>query len=257
MRKRGQVTTFIIVGIIAVIAILLVFFLRNTLFGAIAGADRINSYLQGQMESISKEIKKCVDDNTKKNLDLLGKQGGFFEPQNYLNYYGNKISYLCLDILDDKRCSNVMLTKEAIEKQIDERLEAELKNCIDLESFNIAKLYDYELIYDMNSLDVVSEINLKNVLVNVSLPVKVKKDEFEISKNDFISSVNLPIGEVLGITNDIVNSEASIGDFNTLSYDLFSFNKYLVKKYRPFGNRLYTIQIRGYDYLFQFAVESK
>lgn len=257
MEKRGQITTFIIVGVVAVIAILVLFFLRNSVFETIAGADRVDGYLKGQMNNIDKEVTRCVDEKVKNDLDILGKQGGFFEPKYYLNYYGNKISYLCMDVPPDLPCRNTMLTKEEIEKQLNDKLKSELKTCVDLASFNAVKLYDYDLIYDMNNLDVVTNVNIKNVLVNVSFPVEIKKNEFDLKKNNFINIVNIPMGEVISVVNDILNYEAVSGNFNTLSYDLLSINTYLVKKYSPFGNKLYTVQIKDYNYMFQFAIEGK
>ena len=42
----------------------------------------------------------------------------------------------------------------------------------------LRRFQDYDLVYDMNSLEVVNEINLKNVLINTILPITIKKDEF-------------------------------------------------------------------------------
>jgi len=257
MKKRGQVTTFIIVGILAIGAILLVFFLRNSIYEAVAGKERVNAYLEGQMDAISDEIERCVNQEGEKALRILGKQGGFFNPSHYLMLYGNKTSFLCMDIENSDKCRNTMLTETDIERQLNETLKDELFDCVDLEGFTFGNLYDYDLIYDKNSLKVDSEVQPKNVKFNISFPVKIKKGEYEISRNEFMKVVDIPMGEILSLVNGIVNAEATSGTFIMGTLNLAQKLTYSVKK-RYFGsNKIYIIEPTDKDYLFIFAVEDK
>ena len=69
MKKRGQVTTFMIVGLVILIIFILLFSIRRTGFGM-----KSQDYLESSADDIKSKINDCVDRDTKEILDLLGKQ---------------------------------------------------------------------------------------------------------------------------------------------------------------------------------------
>lgn len=256
MKKRGQVTTFIIIGIVVLVVFLLVFFLREDIFVSVQKVKSTDVYLKGQMKEIVNEINRCVDLEARKGLKVLGDQGGYFKPENSLYYYGYNVAYLCSEVKDENTCRNNMLLEERLENDINDYMKERLKECIDLRGFKQGfKIHDYEMIYDMSLFDVDTDINKKNVEFRVFLPVEVVSGELKQSKDEFVKFVDVPFGEVIVIVNDILNLEATAGDFETTSYSIFRFGKYDIGKRRVFPDKIYTIVVIGSDYRFQFAIQ--
>ncbi len=264
MEKRGQVTTFIIVGIVLLLALAFVFFARNTIIEGISGKANVQNYLRSVMDNIKTETGKCLEKEARSSINILGKNGGYFDPKAYVEYYGEKISFLCANIPDDKRCLNNMLSKTQMEGRMKEYLMPRIKKCTNLAQFEpssiSSQVSDYKLIYNPDDVDLQVTINRKNVLLNLTMPVTIERAEVKFSQNSFFKGVSVPLGDMVYVTNDILNAESSIGDFSTLSYDLFSLNKYEIRRsvmpFKPY-HKIYTIKENGYDYEFRFAVEGE
>ena len=263
MEKRGQVTTFIIVGIVLLLALAFIFFAKNTIIEGISGKAKVQSYLRGVMDNIKTETGKCVEKEARSAINILGKNGGYFEPKAYVEYYGEKISFSCANIPNDKRCLNNMLSKTEMEERMKEYLMPRIKKCTNLAQFEPSPtklISDYKLIYDPEAVDLQVTINRKNVLLNLTMPVAIERADVKFLQNSFFKGVGVPFGDMVYVANDILNAEASVGDFSTLSYDLFSLNKYEIRRnlipFKPF-HKIYTVKENGYDYEFKFAVESE
>src|SRR3989338_5941698 len=142
MEKRGQVTTFIIVGIVALIVVILLFSLKDSLLIKIGGEKAAQDYLKGQMKGIEDEIGDCATKESNDVLVLIGKQGGYIESV-------DSVSYNLADV----------------ENELNVYLKDKLKECINLRKFKEGfKSYDYELKYDINTLDVETMVNKDDVL---------------------------------------------------------------------------------------------
>jgi len=262
MEKRGQVTTFIIVGIVLLFALAFIFFARDKIIEQVTSKIQVQNYLRGVIDNIKKEAGDCLEKDAKNAIYILGEQGGYFEPKSYVEYYGKKISFLCSNIKGDKRCLNNMLSKTEMEGRIKAYLMPKIKSCTNLAKFEPSTLsfIPYELLYDSSKVDLEVTINKKNVLLNLTMPVTVKRGDVKFSQDYFYKGVNIPLGDIVYVVNDVLNAEASLGDFSTLSYELFSLNKYeIVRSVTPYTptHKIYAIKEFGYDYEFKFAVEGE
>ena len=257
MEKRGQVTIYIMIGVFILLVVLLIFFLKGDVLGVkkFLGFGKVKNtdlYLKDQMTQISNEVNRCVDLEAGKALKILGDQGGYFVPENYLFYYGYNIAYLCSEIKDKNSCLNNMLLEERLENDLNLYLKDKLKDCINLGKF---EKYDYKLEYDKSNFNVNTDINKRKVKFEVSIPVMISMDETKLSKDSFIRFVNVPFGDVILVTNNILNSEVVYGDFDTVSYTIFKLGEYNINKRRVFPDKIYTVKVEGYDYRFQFAIK--
>ena len=263
MEKRGQVTTFIIVGIVLLLALAFIFFARNTIIEEISGKAKVQSYLRGVMDNIKTETGKCLEKEARSSIDILGKQGGYFGPKSYVEYYGEKISFLCVNKDNDKRCINDMLSKTEMEGRMKEDLMPKIKKCTNLAQFEpstFSLISDYKLVYNPEDVDLQVTINKKNVLLNLTMPVTIERADVSFSQNSFYKGVNVPLGDIIIVVNDILNLESTTGDFSTVGYDLFNYNKYSIRRsltpYIPM-HKIYTVSETGYDYEFKFAIEGE
>ena len=85
-KRRGQITIFIIVGILIVaLGVLIYLFypqISSTLFG-------------GGAKSPSETIQGCLEPTLKEQTDLISAQGGSLSHTHYFYYRGDRIQYLC------------------------------------------------------------------------------------------------------------------------------------------------------------------
>src|SRR3989344_969987 len=90
--KRGQVTVFIILGIIIIAIIGVTYFVISQ------RAEQVKKeaiFDQSKLQPLKDYVESCIEQEGLKALDLIGKQGGDIDPGLYQYYFDNKISYLC------------------------------------------------------------------------------------------------------------------------------------------------------------------
>ena len=61
MKKRGQVTTFMIVGLVILIIFVILFMLRDSILEGIKGAEGTKQILNGVVEEMDFKIADCID----------------------------------------------------------------------------------------------------------------------------------------------------------------------------------------------------
>ena len=145
-----------------------------------------------------------------------------------------------------------MLTKEDIQKDLNDFFKEQLYQCIDLTGFAILGV-------DINvgELSVNTTLNKDNVLVKVNYPVTIKKGESELIVSEFNKEIKSPLGELYDVAMDIVDSEAKYGRFDVLSYSLVHQSKYIIRPYKPYPDKIYVMNIKDDPYIFQFAIQGE
>ncbi len=252
MQKRGQVAIFIIVGIVLISALVLVFFFRDSLREGFKNIVNKEEYANSQFNEIQTMIEKCIDKETVKKVNLLGEQGGYFNPLNYDNYYGKKVTILCDNVAGKDYCLAKPLDLEDVNLRLNKELKFSVKNCINLEPYT-GKNY----LLNTGTFDLQSEINPDNVLVTVNYPVKIKYDEVEVKKDTFIKKVKVPLGNAVILTNTILNSEATNGEFDALVAGFISKGIFTVEKRKSYPNKIYILDFGNGKYKFNFAIEGE
>ncbi|MEW6063454.1 MAG: hypothetical protein AB1571_03760 [Nanoarchaeota archaeon] len=249
MEKRGQVTLFIILGIVILTVIVLVFFLRDTIVEKALGPSGTKRIISNEADNIKDEIVKCIDEKARPALEILGKQGGSFNPQKYRLYNGNKVNYLCYNIPNDNKCLNQMLLKSKLEAELNTYLSREIFSCIDISSFaGTTEITTGE--FKINS-----EIGDDGVLVNVDYPITIKKKEITQSISEFSKQVDIPLGKIVVAVNDILNDEASGRGFDIVGYVKAKKSLYDISVRQPSPDKVYIVNVYGDEYKLQFAIE--
>ena len=135
LKKRGQVSTFVIIGVLVLFVFIFVFMLRDSIREKFRGTVDREGYLISQMNQIKKTINTCLVKETDKAVKLLGESGGYFNPEDYVTYHGTKIAKLCENIPQEKICNAKPLSIENTNKVLKNYLQTEIKNCIDLNPY--------------------------------------------------------------------------------------------------------------------------
>jgi hypothetical protein len=253
MEKRGQVTTFVILGVIIVAIVLIFLFARQNILLPPSKED-----LNLEMESIRRHVSQCAIDVSEDPIRVMGLQGGYLAtPQDtYRLYNDSQVSYLCYGLENSPRCYNRLLLISHMESELNEALEFSLRNCIDIGGFERFRNFD---IITNKDPTVDTNIRTNKILVNVDYPVTLKsrRDDTQVSIDKFSVSLDYPLGELYDVSQEILSGETQLGDSDILSYMIFKRGKYKIYKQKPYPDKIYIIKREDNPYIFQFAVQGR
>ncbi len=253
MKKRGQVGVFIVVGIIVLVTISLVFFFRDSLTKTIRQEPtNVQEYLTQQLDDIKTEIGKCVNQETDKASKLLMKNGGLFERDfGNINYIGVSYPILCREINQTGTCLSEPILIINLQEKLNGYLPEKISKCINLENY---KGKDYSL--TTGKINLSSQILDEFIVVEVNYPVKLTKGSNSASENRFVYKLNIPLGVLTKVSNDLVQTKADGKEISVNYYNLLNFNKYLIDVKKPYPDEVYDISLTTNDkYHFYFGIE--
>ncbi len=205
MQKRGQVSVFVIIGIVAIAAVIFVFLLFRGFQEKAREVTNPQEYLKSQIGDIKKVLNNCIEDKTKEALNKISLQGGHLNPIKYTNYYGNKVSFLCYKIKDNEDCYNMMFTRSEISDEIKPYLETNIKKCMN-DGLNAFRDKDYKLTSGSFSFDL--EFNDEVLLVNVIYPITLTKGKIIQVQDRFSKQTKTNFWKFSNLASEIVSYEA-------------------------------------------------
>ena len=253
MKKRGQVTTFMIVGLVILIIFVILFMLRDSILEGIKGAEGTKQILNGVVEEMDFKIADCIDKEADAAIITLGKQGGTFTLTNFRDFTGEKINYLCFGMPDSDKCSNSGLTRIELENELTNYLTPRVKNCVNIESFRDDQRYEMQV----GDFEFKTNIFDKSVLFNITYPITLKRKEIEAKVFGFSKTVESPLGLIQNVVSDILNIESEFGSFDNVMYTLSKKSEFTIIQKRPIPDTIYVITHRDYPYEFQFAIKGE
>ncbi len=254
MQKRGQVTLFIILGIIVVALVALIMFSKQANIYTPATQEN----LQGKMDAIEQNIQDCLEDASGEPLNRIAQQGGYLTviPGSYRLWNDSTISYLCWNQQGQRQCMNRMLTRAYMQEQLNVAIKQQVETCLDVQGEgDLIKTYDMVLPKDF-SIDTV--IGQDKVMVEMNYPItlKSKTADTQVSKKLFTKIFNVPLGDLYDVSQDIVNAEAT-AFFDPLMYMLSKYSKYTIYTQKPYPDTIYQIKLREGSYVFQMAIQGE
>ncbi len=243
MKKRGQVTVFLVLGIVVVILTGLVFYTGAAIRkeGTVSSIKK-TSQVPFDIGPVKEYAESCLKKVSEDGLWIIGEHGGYIDPDgnevygeeavDSTAYLGKKVPYYL------KGTSDSFLALEDIEEKLSRYVIVGFDRCFDSNVFEGLGLYltkpdiNYtEIGFDFDGVSVDSKVDIHedSVIVNVEYPLIIKKKGLEAELKDF--RVNLPIrlgrlynasvgkGTPIGLLIDINNTWNDEG-----IYDLSSFN---------------------------------
>ena len=197
MHKRGQVTIFMIIGILILIIIGSFFLTRSYLE---------EKRIETEAEIIQQEIKmsapvkqyieSCLDSTSKKALLFVGKQGGYYE----LPLQSDTFFLMPYYFYDNK---SHLISKKELEMQISNYINHELFFCV--KNF----VFFEEHGYDIKQEDVsTSTIITKNkVTLDLNFPVTLAKGDSVQNIFKFTTSINSRLGTVYEVITELLKEQ--------------------------------------------------
>jgi len=245
-RKRGQVTIFIIIGIIIVAASILIYQFYPGL----------KTTLGIEESSPQSYIQSCVEDKLRETVDSVSINGGSITPELYSRYLGTNIEYLCYTTEYYIPCiiQQPMLVQH-IELEIRNEIDETVNECFDLlEESYVGKGYSVELKNGIKKVQLFPEriVSTFNNTFTITKGEDIQKyDSFVVTLN------NNNLYELALIANSIIDWESTLGDADPEIYMLYYPNLKVERILRDSGDKIYILTDRDNGNKFQFAVRSQ
>ena len=242
-KKKGQVTIFIIIGILIIVLGILIY----------AFYPQIKTTFGFEADNPSAFIQECLEEKIVNDLDMLSLQGGSLEPEHYILYENEKVEYLCYTNEYYKTCVvQQPMLKNHIEAEIKESIQERVTECFDnLEKNYLGKNYGVEL----REGGVEIELLPKRVIVTSNRSLILTKDGTEIY-DSFEVIVHNNIYELVSVANSILKWETNLGDSETTTYMNYYHDLKVEKKKQTDGSTVYILTDRNNGNKFQFSSRS-
>ncbi len=238
LRKRGQVSVFIIIGILLILFVGLALFIRSV----------ITKDTEHQPEDIPSEfypvkifIEQCISRTASEAIQLIGESGGYtnldefgithtsdpttsqavqFSPESSLNVaywwylkspndcsgnceFSSEMPYLKSEYEKGEERS---FMDSSIEAQIDRYVNENIDEC--LNDFNDFKKQGFTII-ELGNVKTTTTIRDKDVLVSVDYPIEIKKGNINSKASKFFTEIPVVLKDVYElafmITSDEIN----------------------------------------------------
>ena len=249
MKKRGQLSVFIVVGIVLIVVFMLFFFFRDKITKTLR-EEPINpqEYLNQQLDDIKMEIGRCVNQETSKASKLLMENGGVFNRKfGFIRYINISYPVLCREINGTGSCLAEPILISNLQGKLGTYLPEKINKCINLESF---KNKDYSLVFRVGNLTAV--ILDEIIVVDLGFYVKLSKGPYIAEKDSFVYNLNIPLGAFSKLANSLLQVKAGGTEINSLFYELLSFNKYLIQVRKPYPDEVYDISLTSVVFTSKF-----
>ncbi|MFH1376366.1 MAG: hypothetical protein ABIH25_01900 [Candidatus Woesearchaeota archaeon] len=229
MNKRGQVTIFIILGIVVLIIVGLLFFFRDTIFKGDLDDEEAERFVSARVEPIKNVVRNCVSSKLMEGVRLVSWQGGFYNPVYYENvcvdydlnseecFENISIGYAC------KGDANTLPLLFNVAKQIKLFMNSaeqreDLENCIG-SSFVEFEREGLDLDYEFLKLNLdAPDILPKKIRQDVSFPVKISKSGYSTDFRDLSIDLDSNLFDIYMIAIDVVNGECGGEGFEIDDY---------------------------------------
>jgi uncharacterized protein YpmB len=243
MKKRGQVTIFIIIAVIVVALGILIYIFY----------PQIKSLTKAETKNPNAFIQACLEDKIEETVELISLQGGSVDPEHYFLYQDNKLEYLCYTNEDYKTCVvQQPMLKSHIESEIENEIQTEVEGCFtDLKESYEGRGYNVNI----ETGETIAELLPDNIVTTLTHELVLTKGDTEKYESfEIVLSNNLY--ELIGIANSIIDWEVKYGDVETSTYMSYYHGLKVEKWNQQDGSTVYILTDKNTKNKFQFASRS-
>ncbi len=192
MAKKGQITLFLIIGIILVFMVIFVFVFAKTLREAQIGQSYKRLILSGEEIGQAKGyLDSCLKERAGTLLKLLGLQGGILPGEEYRNPFITRGAFLVPYYLKDKAA--YIPNPSFLQNQLTSLLRTEFQGCVEN---NVLQEVGVTIVLTGNvSSDVL--INKDNVAFHVNASILVSKGNFQSTLEEFYYRAPIKLGYLI------------------------------------------------------------
>jgi len=218
MKKRGQVTLFIIIGIVIVVVIALILFLRSyVLESDFQKSLQKAQTIPQQFVPIKEELDLCLSEVSTQAVNTLSLQGGYIElptdpiPRSpIINPFSNSLEILpgmdtvfwFYESSNGIKQTQIPTIKE-METQLDNYLNENLESCF----LDIKNIQGYDIKFNENRIQTKTKIQENHVEITIDYPTEITLDELTYTIKEHYIILDLELGKLHKIANEIINKE--------------------------------------------------
>lgn len=242
INKSGQVTIFIILAVLIVIAIIIAFML-------------IGKFSAQTPEELNPKffVEKCAKDIIENSAEKILNGGGRIEPSFFKMYENEKYNYLCYSQEYRRQCINQYpQLKEIIENEILADSRVDIDQCFEnLREESEKKGFSFSsqnMIYNL-------ELAPGSILININKNLEISKGENSNSFSNFDTKILSPLYELMNVAREIVNQESKYCNFEYNGFMLL-YPQFGIQRIDYEENKIYIITDINSNQKFKFAVRS-
>jgi hypothetical protein len=244
LKKRGQVTIFILLAIILVVIALAIFFF----------IPKINSSTNFNTENPNAFIQSCLETPLSEVAQVISNQGGSYDPKFFYSYQDERLEYLCYQSEIYKATCTVQqpLLRNHVEMEIKNQIQDDVRNCFnELKSKYEAQGYSVQLNQGEFNVTLLPE---KIKVLSDSELTLTKKDTNKF--NSFSILVDNNLYEAVNIANEIVLWETALGEADQM-YLMYKHQAFNIEKHEDSEDvKVYIIEELETGNIFKFASRS-
>jgi hypothetical protein len=218
MKKGGQVTLFVIIGLVILSATFIIFYIRSQIEPQGPGGDK---------DPVQAYVEQCLLQVSEDALVRLGQQGGYVNlssldktmamhypmESNMLSLFSDSLFvpywlYQGQSSLDQSQMPRLEKSYDqdySIQWQLEDHIARSLRNCVDLEIFK-AQGMD---ISETGVLEVDVIIAEASVNVKANYPLRIYKEDRVQTKEEFFARVPVRLGRIYRLASEIRDYEMS------------------------------------------------
>ncbi len=195
MQKRGQVTIFLILGLLIIIVIAVILALRY--FSVSEGEKEVEKAEAAPMlgYSIKDYVDSCIKKTGEEAITYVSEHGGYYElPE--LSHPGGWPYYIYED-------SIYMISQEELEEQLSKYMDAELFFCIK----NFVGFKEYGLQIKQEEVSAVTGLFNDQVLFDVTFPITVMQDTLQKHIAYFSIAIPSSLGQLRSVSSEYLQRQ--------------------------------------------------
>ncbi|MFH1510343.1 MAG: Ig domain-containing protein [Candidatus Woesearchaeota archaeon] len=205
--RRSQVTLFLILAFVIVVGAFFVVSLRS---GSSDANIRPVLEAPAELQPLKSFVEACLSSTLKDAVSFVSLQGGFYDtPLPSAQFMFARIPYYW-----DYGYGEHVPAKETVESQISLYVSELLPICLD--DFATFKNLGFQV--DCSDPVVVAVVSEKSVFCDIQMLVRISKDSFSFSVNEFSASVDSILSDMHGHASDITDAISSKPGFLPLSH---------------------------------------
>jgi hypothetical protein len=247
--KRGQITIFIIVGIVIISVIALFLLFRAGVVPKIFEKPEVNPNIF---------LSSCMEDKIKETIEIISSQGGYIDNPLHRKFKFTdeesftNISYLCYTQNNYIPCVNQepMLIQH-LEDDVKDYISEDVEDCFNALISSLEKKgYEIDKIYNG------FEVNLipKKIVVEIDAEITLTKTEETSKQEGFKIIIPSRFYDLAVVVQEIISQEARFCNFEYMGYMLL-YPQWDINKFTTGDSTIiYTVKHKDSEEKFRFAI---
>jgi hypothetical protein len=249
MKKIGQISIFMIIGIVLVSTFLLFFVFREEII------EEATLKSEENPESI---LKSCMEDKIKEAIDVISLHGGYVNNKLFKNFKFEgeeaaiNIAYLCYNQNDYLSCVNQKpMFLQDLKQEIKNYISNKVESCFN-EMTNDFNKEGYETITDYRDFEV--ELLPKRVIVQTDSEITLTKSGETTKQENSKVQIASRFYEIASVVQELINQETIFCYSENLGIMLL-YPDFIIYKFKTGeSDMIYTVEHKDSKEKFRFAI---